>query len=168
MNGKYLLLGSNLGDKHENIKSALWLLSEKAGRVVSLSSVYKTSSWGNTDQPDYLNQVIRIETSLAPEKLMKEILAIENKLGRTRSKKWESRLIDIDILYYDNLILENGDLQIPHPRIPFRKFTLVPLTELAPDETHPVLGMTQKQLLSKTTDKGKVEKQEGSVVKNPD
>jgi 2-amino-4-hydroxy-6-hydroxymethyldihydropteridine diphosphokinase len=158
MNGKFLLLGSNLGNRENNIKTALRQISEKIGRISALSSVYSSSAWGLRDQPDFLNQAIKIETRLEPEKLLHEIGAIENSMGRQRKGKWTSRIIDIDILYYDNVVMDQKDLQIPHPRIPDRKFTLLPLAELAPGEIHPVLGLSNNEMLSRTKDDGKVEK----------
>ena len=168
MNGKFLLLGSNLGDREDNIKTALWVISEKIGRITSLSSVYISSAWGFKDQPDFLNQAIKIETRLEPGDLLQEIHAIENSMGRQRNGKWMSRIIDIDILYYDDLVLNQNDLKIPHDQISNRKFTLVPLVELAPDEIHPVLGITNAEMLKRSIDDGKVEKYDIKRIVPPD
>ena len=158
MNGKYLLLGSNLGERPGNIRTALERIGGKAGKIISCSSFYNTSSWGISGLPDFCNLAARIETDLEPLRLLENLLRIEETMGRIRDKKWESRIIDIDILYYDNLILDLPGLKVPHPRIPFRRFALVPLTEIAPLEIHPGLGLTHEELLMKTTDNGKVEK----------
>ena len=158
MNGKFLLLGSNLGNREENLKTALRQISERIGRVTALSSVYLSSAWGLKDQPDFLNQAIKIETPLDPAGLLLEIHAIEKAMGRKRKEKWSSRIIDIDILYYDDLVLQQKDLRIPHDQISNRKFTLVPLAELSPEEVHPVLGLTNAEMLNRSIDDGKVEK----------
>ena len=158
MNGKYLLLGTNLGNKLENLSTALKLISEKAGIILARSSIYRTSSWGMTGQPDYLNQVVQVETNLSPHDLMHELLSIETGMGRIRNKKWDNRLIDIDILFYDDRIIDESGLQLPHPQIPDRRFTLAPLAELAGDQVHPVNRLSIKELLGRTSDKSRVEK----------
>ncbi len=157
MNGKYLLLGSNLGNKTENIKLAISILSRNSIKIVKSSSLYITSPWGNKNQPDFLNQVIKIETILTPDELMDTIHKTENQMGRKRGLKWTSRVIDIDILYYEGQITNSKNLTIPHPLIPDRKFTLMPLVEIAPDEIHPVLKISNRTLLDKTSDSGTVE-----------
>lgn len=168
MNGKFLLLGSNLGNREENIKTALWQISDRIGRIIALSSIYTSSAWGLKNQPDFLNQAIKIETRFKPADLLREIHAIENSMGRQRNGKWTSRIIDIDILYYDDMVLEQKDLRIPHDEISNRKFTLVPLAELAPDEIHPVLGLTNTEMLNRSIDDGRVEKYNIKRIVPPD
>ena len=108
--------------------------------------------------PDYLNQVLFVETILEPVELLKIINKIETKLGRTRNLKWESRIIDIDILYYDDIVMDTEQLIIPHPYLHFRKFTLVPLVEIAPDLIHPIFNKTQQDLLKDLKDELEVKK----------
>jgi 2-amino-4-hydroxy-6-hydroxymethyldihydropteridine diphosphokinase len=145
----FLLLGSNLGDRKSFLQSAIDHIETDISPVLKKSSVYETQSWGKTDEPDYLNQVILLKTSLAPEILLQKILSIEKKLGRKRDVKWGSRIIDIDILFYDAAIISLPDLEIPHPELHKRMFTLEPLSEIAPDFVHPVLNKTIFQLKSK-------------------
>lgn len=158
LNSIYLLLGSNLGDRLLVMESARGLISKKVGRISMESSIYETAPWGITDQPTFLNQVIRIETTLAPEEVLRNILDIEHELGRVRYERWGARVIDIDLLYYQDLILDTARLTLPHPRLQDRLFTLIPLTEIAPDFINPLLGETSTALLAKCTDKGLVSK----------
>jgi len=150
--GIYLLLGSNQGDKRQFLSLAETLLKTEVGNVVARSSIYITEAWGIADQPDFVNQVLEIETSLDPAHLLTNILEIENKIGRERVEKWGPRVIDIDILYFDVQIVSTKDLQIPHPEIQNRMFTLVPLCEIAPEFLHPVLHKTNKTLLEESSD----------------
>jgi 2-amino-4-hydroxy-6-hydroxymethyldihydropteridine diphosphokinase len=148
----YVLLGSNLGDRQQNFEQARKLISSQAGNITRQSAVYQTLAWGNTDQPAYLNQVLEIQTELSPQMLLQKINEIEKEMGRERRVRWESRLIDIDILYFNSLVIETESLTIPHPQIAFRRFTLVPLAEIAPDYLHPVLQQTNLQLLQNCPD----------------
>ena len=148
----YLLLGANLGDRLSQLSNAFGEIEERIGSVIKHSALYETAAWGREDEPSYLNQVLCVITNLAPHELLKTIHEIESYLGRTRQLRWESRLIDIDILFYDEIILDDRDLVIPHPYIHKRKFTLVPLTEIAPEYRHPVLLKTVKQLLRELDD----------------
>ncbi|QSE99422.1 2-amino-4-hydroxy-6-hydroxymethyldihydropteridine diphosphokinase [Fulvivirga lutea] len=157
MIGKYLLLGTNLGDKKANIYNAHQALS-KVCTIKRKSALYETAAWGKTDQPSFYNQIVEIETNLNAEELLSQILAIETKLGRIRFEKWGERVIDIDILYYDDLTVNKDELQIPHPGIADRKFTLVPLVELAADLINPSTGLSNKEMLEKLHDTSKVEK----------
>lgn len=152
MKGIYLLLGSNLGDSRGMLKSAVELIELKLGKVVDCSSIYKTKAWGVENQPDFLNQVVEIESSLTPEKLLKEINQIEERLGRVRYEKWHSRIIDIDILYYGKKIVDTDDLKIPHPENQHRNFVLVPMAEIAADLIHPQLGLNQRELMENCSD----------------
>ena len=150
--GKILLLGTNLGDREKNLEDCRRRLEQRVGKIVRASSVYETAAWGKTDQPAFLNQVIIIETDLAPMDLLQAINAIEKDMGRVRMEKWGERLIDIDILYYDSLVLNEPELLIPHPEIANRRFTLVPLAEVMEDLVDPVLRRPIKELLKSCDD----------------
>jgi 2-amino-4-hydroxy-6-hydroxymethyldihydropteridine diphosphokinase len=152
MNRAFLLLGSNLGDRKKTIADAIGMLQQEAGEIIRLSAIYQTEAWGKKDQPDFLNQVILLETKLSPEELLKKMMRIEIKLGKVRVNKWAERTIDIDILYFNEEIIISEHLKIPHPQIQFRKFTLIPLNEIAPDFRHPVLNITSNQMLERCKD----------------
>lgn len=153
----YLGLGSNKGERISYLLRAKAEI-EKIGdtKILRQSSVYETEPWGNTDQDEYLNSVIEIETSLDPGTLLKELKSIEQRLGRSESKKWAEREIDIDLLFYGDVVLHNEIMRVPHPQIENRNFVLVPMNELSPDFVHPVLKKTVSQLLKETDDKLKV------------
>ena len=152
MDDIYLLLGTNLGDRLVNLQRAKELMVTKMITVIRESSVYETAAWGIQDQPSFLNQVVQIDFQRAPGRLLQLILEIEAQMGRIREEKWGSRLIDIDILYFADKVIDQKNLRIPHPEIGNRRFTLLPLVELAAGFVHPVLGMTQKELLDQTSD----------------
>ena len=154
----FILLGSNLGDRQEHLDRARLEISRHAGEIVTASSVYKTAAWGNTHQPDFYNQVIEVHSSLDPAKLISETQLIEQKMGRTRNEKWGARIIDIDILFYGNSVLSGESLTIPHPEIANRRFTLLPLAEIAPDFIHPILKKSVREMLSDCKDNLPVEK----------
>ena len=116
------------------------------------SEIYETAAWGNEDQEDFLNQVIEVETSKSPQRLLKISQLIENEMGRVRYEKWGKRLIDIDLLYFNDLVFQEADLTLPHPGIADRRFTLIPLVEIAPDFVHPELQKTQHELLNDCPD----------------
>src|SRR5215211_2630893 len=115
MNKAYLLLGGNIGDRLANLGKAKQFLEKKVGKIVVYSSVYETAPWGNIDQPDFLNQVLLIETELSADQITKQILFIESTLGRVRTEKNASRIIDIDILFFNEEIIETEDVIVPHP-----------------------------------------------------
>lgn len=152
MNGIYLLLGSNIGDRLGYLKQASKMLTNHGTHILDESSIYETQPWGESDQPWFLNLVLKVETKLTPEGLLQACLKIEHELGRERIKKWAERVIDIDILYFNDELLDSSNLNLPHPEIPNRRFTLVPLVELAALEVHPSLNKTQLALLSECTD----------------
>lgn len=143
----YLLLGSNLGNRKEILEKAIELLSEKIGVIISQSKDYETKPWGVTDQPDFLNLAVSIHTNLKPLEILEQTQSIENQLGRVRKEKWGARLIDVDIMFYGDEIIEEPNLKIPHPLMQERDFALIPLVEIAPNFVHPVLGKTVSELL---------------------
>ncbi len=157
VNIAYLLLGTNLGNKKLNLQQALSLLEQDAGPVVKASACYETLPWGVTEQPTFWNRVLCIQTTLSPVQLLPAIHVIEQALGRERRSRWTERIIDIDILYYDTVILETDNLVIPHPQLQNRRFTLIPLVEIAPEYQHPVFGITNRELLEKCPDTLSVE-----------
>jgi 2-amino-4-hydroxy-6-hydroxymethyldihydropteridine diphosphokinase len=148
----YLLLGTNLGNRQENLIQARASIAAKCGSLLKTSNIYETAAWGKTDQPAFLNQVIALETSLTPKNLLSCVLQIEQELGRVRSEKWGERIIDIDILYYEDTIHHSTDLVIPHPGIAERRFVLEPLSEIAPDFLHPIFLKTSLVLLAECKD----------------
>jgi len=136
----FLLLGSNLGDRHMFLNKAIKCIEDTIAPLIKASSVYETQSWGKTEAPDYLNQVILLQTGMPPQALLQKILGIENLLGRRRQEKWGSRTIDIDILFYGQEVIDEPGLHIPHPEMHKRRFTLEPLAEIAPHWVHPVFN----------------------------
>ena len=148
----YLLIGGNIGDRFFFLGEATRLISQQCGPISCRSSVYETAAWGKEDQPAFLNQVLVIHTSMGPEELMAAILEIEQQMGRLRREKNGERNIDIDILYYENELVELPNLTIPHPRIYMRKFALIPLLELNPSKIDPVHHKTIEELLETCPD----------------
>ncbi len=148
----FLGIGSNLGDRLANLSTATRLIAEQIGSIKKASKVYETGAWGIRDQPDFLNQVLEVQTSLLPEAILDCIEQIEHQMGRERLIKWGERLIDIDILFYGQQIVNQANLKIPHPFLSQRNFVLVPLYEIAPDFIHPVSGHSMTQLLENSTD----------------
>ncbi len=141
-----------MGDRAGHLGKAVELIRQRIGKIENISAIYETAAWGKIDQPDYLNQVVKVSTRLRPQEALKAILAIENDMGRTRKKVWEPRLIDIDILFYNEDIIREEHLLIPHPHLQDRRFVLVPLAEIAATFVHPVLKATIKELLDKCPD----------------
>lgn len=152
MNQTYLLIGGNLGNREENLEKARFLIAAGAGQIGRFSALYETQAWGMQDQPAFLNQVLLVITVLDPRELLATILAIEHQMGRQRTEKFGPRLIDIDILFYNNEVLNEPGLTIPHPQLHLRKFTLEPLNEIAPLLFHPVLKKTVEVLLRECAD----------------
>lgn len=148
----FLLLGSNLGDRTAILGSAIDQLRHHFGAPDKVSAIYHTAAWGVTDQPDFLNQVVEFRTEAAPSHILSITQSIEQEAGPPKTRHWGARYLDIDLLFYGDYQCETPDLILPHPEIPNRRFTLVPLVEVAPHFTHPVLGQTMTQLLASTTD----------------
>jgi 2-amino-4-hydroxy-6-hydroxymethyldihydropteridine diphosphokinase len=154
MNDLYLLLGSNLGNRLLNIRNAIALINNEIGSIDVTSGFYETDPWGNSNQDKFLNQVVKLSSNQAPLILLEKILSIEQKLGRVRNgEQYSARTIDIDILFYGELILSSDILQIPHPRLQLRRFVLIPLNEIAPDLIHPVTGKSISRILKCCPDK---------------
>jgi 2-amino-4-hydroxy-6-hydroxymethyldihydropteridine diphosphokinase len=152
MNITYLLIGGNLGVREKILARARSFIKEDIGNIRKASSIYETAAWGITEQPDFLNQVIEVETKLSAQEVLNNILAIEIKMGRVRTRKNASRIIDIDILFFNNDIIHEPGLTVPHPEIQNRKFALVPMAEIAPGILHPIFKRTIKELLSTSGD----------------
>ena len=154
----YLLLGSNVGDRLHHLKTALNLISENISPIINRSAVYETMPWGNEKQPSFLNQGLEISTSLTARQLMRKVLKIEEEMGRVRKEKLGPRIIDIDILLFENEIHDLRFLKIPHPEMHNRRFVLVPLAEIDPALQHPVLKKTIAELLEECPDNLEVKK----------
>ncbi len=156
----YLLLGSNEGMPAENLATARLLVEERAGAIVKLSSIYETEAWGVKEQQNFLNQAIQIQTNLSPSKLLTALKNIEKEMGRKETTKWGPRVIDVDILFYANQSIDLPDLKIPHPYIQERRFTLVPMAEIAQDFIHPTIKKTMIELLRSCADNSEVKLKE--------
>lgn len=148
----FLLLGSNMGERTDFLSKACGLLMERVGVLEKKSAYYETAAWGKTDQPDFVNQVLKLQTTLSPNELLVTILQIEQDLGRERMEKWGARTIDIDILFYNKEEINFPYLKIPHISLHERAFTLVPLCEIEPDWFHPILNKKVSELLTELND----------------
>ncbi len=162
----YLGLGSNLGDREENLRKALALFGERV-RLVAVSSVYETEPWGYTSQPSFLNLVCAVETTLAPEELLALAKEVEGSLGRVPTFRNGPRIMDVDVLLYGDLVMETAALRIPHPGITERAFVLVPLAEIAPGLVHPVQRGTVGELLAEVFGKEGVRRLGGLLPDAP-
>jgi len=158
MHTAILITGSNEGNREELLKQGREQLAAEAGQVIRQSGIYETASWGREDLPPHLNQVLVLQTSFDPFTLLHCIHHIENNLGRNRQERWGQRTIDIDILFFDQEIIYQDQLQIPHPRIQERRFVLIPLAEIAPDLIHPKLQKSVATMLLECKDSLAVER----------
>ena len=158
MNVAYLLIGGNLGNRFSYLKKAAEYIEQFCGKIITSSSIYETAAWGITEQPAFLNQVIALETGLLPNQLMQKLLWIEQKMGRIRNEKFGPRIIDIDILLIDDIIINTELITVPHQALPNRKFALIPLDEIASTFIHPVEKKSIHQLLLDCADNLNVQK----------
>ena len=163
----YLLLGGNLGDRNYYIQMSEQLIDKELGAIINRSSIYETEPWGFQHEQNFYNRVVEINTLLNPQELLEKIHNIENNLGRERkNQQYSARTIDIDILFYDDLILNEPNLIIPHSQLHNRKFALEPLCEIKPEFMHPVMNVTVRELLSQCEDTLSVSKIDMQASKN--
>jgi len=159
MHKVFLGIGGNIGNKQVNFHKVYTFIGNELGAITKSSSVYETPPWGFDAKENFWNQVLLVETKFSPEEILQKIAAIENQFGRKRvSGEYNSREMDIDILYLNELVMETENLTIPHPRILQRLFVLAPLAEIAPDFIHPQLKSTNLEMLKSCTDKSKITK----------
>lgn len=148
----YLLTGTNLGERERNLARARSLIGRSGTTISRESALYETAAWGKTDQPSFLNQALEIQTPLEAPALLEQLLDIEKTIGRLRQEKYGPRLIDIDILLFDDKVINTPSVTVPHPQLPNRRFALIPLAEIAADIIHPVLKKSILQLLKECPD----------------
>jgi 2-amino-4-hydroxy-6-hydroxymethyldihydropteridine diphosphokinase len=148
----YLSIGSNLGERQDNLANAIKQIEANCGNIIKASSIYETAAWGNTEQPSFLNQCLVLKTDLSAKKLIKQLLHIERLMGRERKEKMSPRLIDLDIILMDEEVVFSEFLTLPHPHLQDRKFVLLPLAEIAPKAFHPIFNKTVEQLLIECSD----------------
>jgi 2-amino-4-hydroxy-6-hydroxymethyldihydropteridine diphosphokinase len=142
----YVALGSNLGDKKKNLQRALILLMQQGVEVLQVSGYFATEPYGVTDQPQFLNAVCRVRTNLEPVALLRTLLATELAMGRVRLRHWGERNIDLDLLLYENVVMQTSELTLPHPDMQNRDFVLLPLLDIAPELVHPLLHKTVREM----------------------
>ncbi|UYQ91041.1 2-amino-4-hydroxy-6-hydroxymethyldihydropteridine diphosphokinase [Chitinophaga horti] len=165
MNTAILLIGGNLGNRSQNLRKAVDLLDSTAGKVVRASSLYATAPWGGVKQPNYLNQALELQTPLTATALLELMMDIERQIGRVRREKWGSRVIDIDMIFFNNDVIDLPQLKVPHPQMANRRFVLTPLCEMMPAFVHPVLQQPLSYLLSICPDPLPVHKRQPSLSK---
>lgn len=156
MNVAYLLTGGNMGDRFATLKKAKEAIAQHCGAITNASAIYETEAWGLTDQSPFLNQALELQTALSAAELLRCLLNVEHTLGRKRHIKYGPRIIDIDILLFNDDVIDMADLKIPHPELQNRRFALQCLYEIAPDKRHPLLHQTVHELLTACTDPLKV------------
>lgn len=161
MHKTILHLGSNIGLRNQHLRRARALLAQYLGTEKKASAVYETSAWGIEDQNDFLNQAVCFRTKKSPEAVLEIALAVEEQMGRRRIQKWGERIIDIDIIFYDDQVVHTENLQLPHPWMQERRFVLVPVAEIAAKWKHPLLKKKVEKLLKACTDKGLVQRVSG-------
>jgi len=152
MNSAYLITGGNMGQREDQLSYAAKLIEERCGSIIDRSSIFETAAWGKTNQENFLNQALVLETTLNPRDLLNEILYIENLMGRDRVEKYGPRIIDIDIIFFNHQKIKENGLVIPHPEMSRRRFVLEPLNEVIPAYIHPVFFKTVKELLQQCDD----------------
>ena len=152
MNKLYLLLGGNIGNRTKNLEKAINLINTECGHIIASSAVYETEAWGKTDQQAFYNQAILMKTNFNACELLTKVLLVEEKMGRKRVEKYGPRTIDIDILFFNDEIINQEHLTIPHPEIHKRMFALIPLHEIAPRFSHPVFKKTIQTLIKECSD----------------
>jgi len=152
----FLSLGSNMGNRAVNLRTAATLIEKEIGKIAKSSHLYETQPWGNTEQDAFLNQVVMANTTLDPREILEAITRIEREMGRQRAEKWGPRLIDVDILFYGKRVIRDKGLEIPHPELHQRAFVLVPMMELDPEFEHPILKKPIDELYMECTDESTV------------
>jgi 2-amino-4-hydroxy-6-hydroxymethyldihydropteridine diphosphokinase len=156
MNKIFLITGGNIGSRKKNLGTAASLIQEQIGTIIQSSKIYETDAWGITNQPAFYNQIHIVESKFSAEEVLNKILNIEEKMGRVRTIKNAARIIDIDILFFNDEIINNPNLIVPHPEIINRRFVLKPMNELAPEMIHPVLKKSIQELLQNLKDELRV------------
>ncbi len=165
MNKLYLLLGGNQGNTVQILASAHSLIRLQIGTIINISPLYETAAWGKTDQPNFLNQAIEVLTNLNAAEILEQTQQIENQLGRQRQEHWGQRTLDIDILFFNNEIIQSDSLTIPHPELQNRRFALEPLNAIAPGFIHPQSGLSVAGMLQLCTDRLPVKLFKSSQIK---